>query len=206
MLQTMWTRISTLLLTPLIFFACKQEEDKLPILGEKQIEDGDTTYHTIAPFSYVNQDSLTITHDTFANGIYVADFFFTSCPTICPKVKRQMLRLQEAFASEDRVKILSLSIDYRKDSIPILKRYAEKVGIESGKWHLVQLAKDELEHVATQYFSIAYEDSDVPGGFDHSGRLLLVDDKRRIRAYCDGKDPEAVDEFMAQIRILLNEV
>ena len=174
-------------------------------MGERQIVDGDTLYHTVGSFEYLNQDSVLITNSTFTDKIYVADFFFTSCPTICPKVKRQMLRLQETFADEDRLNFLSMSIDYRKDSIPILKRYATKVGIDGNRWHLVQLQKDEIEKVANQYFSIAYEDESVPGGFDHSGRLMLLDGNGHIRAYCDGTVDESVDEFMIKIRQLLNE-
>lgn len=184
---------------------CQTKSDRLPILGEKFIEGQDTVYHTIQPFSYLNQDSLSVTQATFADKIYVADLFFTSCPTICPKVMSQMLRLQEEFAVEERLNFLSMSMDYRKDSVPILKRYADKVGINGDKWHLVQLNKDEIEKVANEYFSIAYEDESVPGGFDHSGRLMLVDKEGRIRAYCNGTDEASVNEFMPKIRQLLAE-
>lgn len=188
-----------------IALACVKESNKLPILGEQQIIDGDTIYHTISPFSYLNQDSLLITNATFHDKIYVADLFFTSCPTICPKVTAQMLRLQEIFTGEDQVNFLSLSVDYRKDSVPILKRYADKVGIDGSRWHLVQLEKDQIEKKANEYFGIAFEDEDAPGGFDHSGRLMLIDKKGRIRAYCDGQDPESVEQFIPKIKLLLEQ-
>ncbi len=188
-----------------VLISCHDQNGRLPILGEQRIEDGDTIYHQVEPFSYLDQDSNQVSQQTLQDKIYVADFFFTSCPTICPKVTAQMLRIQEEFIDEDRLKLLSYSIDYRKDSIPILKRYASKVGISSAKWHLVQLKKDEVERVANQYFSVAFEDSSVPGGFDHSGRLMLVDQHGRIRAYCNGTEPDEVTEFMEEIRILLNE-
>ena len=193
------------LILVLIAYSCSATHQSLPILGEKQIIGDDTLYHTIRPFSYLNQDSIIITNETFDDKIYVVDFFFTSCPTICPKVTQQMLRLQEAFTNEDRLNLLSLSIDYRKDSIPILKRYADKVGIDGQKWHLIQLQKDQVEKVANQYFSIAYEDESVPGGFDHSGRLMLIDQKGHIRAYCDGQDETSVTEFISKIEQLLDE-
>jgi len=194
-----------LLYFALFLWTCTSVPDKLPILGDRIIEQDDTSYHTIAPFKYLDQDSNLITNATFKDKAYVADFFFTSCPTICPKVTRQMLRLQEAFQKDNRLQFLSYSIDYRKDSVPILKRYADKVGINGARWHLVQLKKDEVERVANQYFSIAYEDETVAGGFDHSGRLMLVDKNGHIRAYCDGTDEQAVDEFMLKIHQLLDE-
>ncbi len=196
-------------LVPIVILAlglgCQSGSDRLPILGEMIIEGSDTIYHTIRPFSYYNQDSQIVTNATFENKIYVADLFFTSCPTICPKVMSQMLRLQDAFEEEDRLNFLSMSMDYRKDSVPILKRYADKVGINGDKWHLVQLKKDEIEIVANEYFNVAYEDETVEGGFDHSGNLMLVDKKGRIRAYCSGLDEDEVNAFMPKIRQLLAE-
>ncbi len=198
-------RPKLLLLLAILTLGCKTNMEKLPILGEQQIVNGDTIYHTISEFNYLNQDSAIITKATFADKIYVADLFFTSCPTICPKVTAQMLRLQEEFSQDTRVNFLSLSVDYRKDSVPILKRYADKVGINGERWHLVQLQKDQIERVANEYFGVAYEDASIPGGFDHSGRLMLIDKEGRIRAYCDGQDPTSVDAFIPKIRQLLSE-
>ena len=189
----------------LFIISCQAESDRLPILGEKIIKGSDTIFHTIQPFTYYNQDSLLVNKATFEDKIYVADLFFTSCPTICPRVMGQMLRLQDAFEDEDRLNFLSMSMDYRKDSIPVLKRYADKVGINGERWHLVQLQKNEIEKVANEYFSVAYEDESVAGGFDHSGNLMLVDEQGRIRAYCNGQDEVSVDEFIPKIRQLLDE-
>jgi protein SCO1/2 len=86
-----------------------------------------------------------------------------------------------------------------------LKNYAEKLQIPSDRWHLVQLRKDQIEKVANQFFNIAFEDESAPGGFDHSGRLILVDREGHIRAHCDGTDPESVDGFAVDIEKLLHE-
>lgn len=187
------------------FLSCQQRDSKLPFIGEREIVDGDTQYYKIPDFSYISQDGIQVNAETMSGVPYVADFFFTSCPTICPKVKRQMMRLQEKFDDPQEVKFLSMSIDYRKDSIPVLKRYADKLGIDGSQWFLVQLKKDDIERVANQYFNVAFEDDDAAGGFDHSGRLILVDGDGHVRAHCDGTDPDDVDAFAKNIDLLLDE-
>jgi protein SCO1/2 len=182
------------------------ESDKLPIYGEKKIIDGDTLYHTIRDFSFINQDSIIITNATFDNKIYIADFFFTTCPTICPKVKQQMIRIAERFKEEGRLKFLSHSIDTRRDSVPVLKKYANKLDINSQQWHLVTGEKKALYDIAIDYFSIAKEDENAPGGYDHSGYIILIDKNRHLRAYCDGTNPKQVDKFMLDIEKLLKEM
>ncbi len=185
--------------------ACQQGSQSLPYLGEKEITEDDTVYYTIPSFEFLDQDSNTVSNKTLAGKAYVTDFFFTSCPTICPKVKQQMLRLQDQFEDPAKLQFLSMSIDYRKDSIPVLKRYAEKIGIESDQWHLVQLEKGQVDKTANDFFNIAFEDENAPGGFDHSGRLILVDGNGHVRAHCNGTDADSVDGFAEDIKTLLNE-
>jgi len=177
----------------------------LPILGEKDEVDGKTIYHTIPDFSFINQDSVTITNETFKDKIYVVDFFFTSCPTICPKVKKQVLRLYDKFEKEPRLKFLSHSIDVKYDTQEKLKSYGEKLGISSDRWHLVTGVEEEIFEIADDYFIAAHHDNDAPGGFDHSGRLILVDENRYVRGFAEGTDPESVTKFMKTIRMLLDE-
>ena len=196
--------IALLMATGIFSSACQQEQ--LPILGRRQIVDGDTIYHSVPDFRFVDQDSQIITNETFAGKAYVVDFFFISCPTICPKVKKQMLRIYERFAGDDRLLFLSHSIDPKRDTVGRLKSYAENLGIESRRWHLVTGDKDSIYEIADDYFSIAIEDPNAPGGFDHSGRLILVDPNRHIRSVCNGTDPEDVDRFMEDIELLLQEL
>ncbi|NND34004.1 MAG: SCO family protein [Saprospiraceae bacterium] len=186
--------------------ACGNSDKPLPYLGDSEEVNGEMIHYQVPEFSYLDQDSNTVSNTTLAGQIYVADLFFTSCPSICPKVKQNMLRINKAFEEEKRLAFLSLSIDYRRDSIPVLKRYSQKLGIDSQRWHLVQLQKEEISQVANQYFNVAFEDENAPGGFDHSGRLILVDPKGHIRAHCDGTDPESVDGFIQDIDQLLHEV
>ena len=181
------------------------EQDALPILGQIEVVADDTIYHTIPDFKFMDQDSQLVTNETFQDGIYISDFFFTSCPSICPKVKKQMLRLYDAYADESRLKYLSHSIDTRRDSVPRLKLYATNLGVETERWHFVTGDKDQIFEIANDYFVSALEDPGAPGGFDHSGRLILVDSKRHIRAFCDGTNEQQVTDFMTQINQLLEE-
>jgi protein SCO1 len=193
-------------LITLIFLACGQENKPLPYLGESEEIDGEIRHYTIPPFEFVDQDSNLVSNQTLAGKAYIADFFFTSCPTICPKVKQQMLRLREQFDDRDDLIFLSMSIDYRKDSVPVLKKYSEKLGIQADNWHLVQLKKAQINEVANQFFNVAFEDESAPGGFDHSGRLILVDGQGHIRSFADGTDPESVDKLASDLRRLFHEM
>jgi protein SCO1/2 len=191
----------------LIATSCIQpkEDDTLPILGHRDVVEGDTVYHTIPDFSFINQDSNVVNNETFAGKAYVVDFFFISCPTICPKVKKQMLRLYDEFKEEPNLVLLSHTIDTKRDTVARLKNYARNLGVEAPRWHLVTGDESEIYDIADDYFSIAVKDPTAPGGFDHSGRLILVDKDRHVRAFCDGTDPESVDQFMEDIRKLLKE-
>lgn len=182
------------------------ERKTLPILGNRDITPaGDTIYPAIPDFSFVDQDSNLITNATFEGKIYVADFFFIHCPTICPKVKAQAKRIYDKYQNDDRILMLSHSIDTKNDTVAALKQYANKLGIATSKWHLVTGDHDDIYEIADDYFSIAIVNPDAPGGFDHSGRIILVDKKRHVRAFCDGTDAEDVTRFMNEIDLLLQE-
>lgn len=188
-------------------YGCNRQDAcrKLPVLGEKDIINGDTLYHTIPDFAFMDQDSAMISPSTFKDIIYVADFFFISCPTICPKVKKQMLRIHDRFKDESRFQLLSHTIDVKHDTIPRLKNFSTGMGVKSEKWHFVTGVEDSIYAIADAYFSIAKKDSNAPGGFDHSGRIILVDQVGRVRSFCDGTDPASVDQFILDIDCLLHE-
>lgn len=177
----------------------------LPILGIHDYSNGDTVYHQIGDFKFVDQDSQIITPATFENKVYIADFFFISCPTICPKVKKQMMRIQDQFEEEERLMMISHSIDTKRDTVARLRAFADKLDINTDQWRLVTGVKDEIYEIADDYLSVAIENPEAPGGFDHSGRLILVDKNKLIRSFCDGTDPKDVDRFMKDIRKLLAE-
>jgi len=187
--------------------ACQQKET-LPILGRRTVsEQGDTLYHTIGNYQLVDQDSSDVTPETFKGKIYVADFFFTSCPTICPTMKTQMLRVYERFQDNSEFAILSHTIDPKHDTVAVLRDYAEQIGIEKGSpWHFVTGDQNEIYRLGqSDYMVTAGADSDAPGGFIHSGAFLLVDQQKHIRGVYDGTMPEDVDKLMGDIELLLAE-
>lgn len=196
------------LLCALLLTNCaKETRAPLPIIGNIDItESGDTLYHQVPDFQFINQDKQLVTNATFANKAYIVDFFFISCPTICPKVKKQMLRLYDRFEKEEDLVLLSHSIDTKYDTVERLKQYATNLEVKTEKWHFVTGDKDEIYDIADDYFSVAIENPDAPGGFDHSGRLILVDANRHIRAFCDGTNAEDVTEFMEDVALLLTEM
>ncbi len=200
--------MSITLLIALFLIGCtKENRPPLPIIGNIDItESGDTIYHQVPDFQFVNQDNQPVTNATFANKAYVVDFFFISCPTICPKVKKQMLRVYDRFEKAENLSLLSHSIDTKYDTVKRLKKYAANMNVTTEKWHFVTGEKEEIYDIADDYFSVAIENPAAPGGFDHSGRLILVDANRHIRAFCDGTDAEDVTEFMADVELLLREM
>lgn len=181
-------------------------EKPLPILGERDFNGTDTVYHTVPPFRFVNQDSVMVTNETFDNKIYIADFFFTTCPSICPIMKTQMKRIYDEFSGDDEVMILSHTIDPEHDTVALLKDYSERIGVTGDKWHFVTGSMDDIYNVArTGYFVTAMVDNTVPGGFLHSGAFLLVDKQRRIRGQYDGTKEDQVDRLIKDIKKLKSE-
>ncbi|GAB3648884.1 SCO family protein [Echinicola sediminis] len=206
----------TLLASVLLVWNCTSKSDnkELPFLGFKETEektvDGnkvtDTIYHTIAPFSFTNQDGNTITNNEVKGKVYVADFFFTSCPTICPVMKTQMLRVYEKFKSHPDFQILSHSIDPTFDTEKVLKDYSVRLGIEDAStWHFLTGEQEKIFEIGqTSYLATAMEDKNEPGGFLHSGAFILIDQKGRIRGVYDGTKEDQVDKLIKDIPKLLN--
>jgi protein SCO1/2 len=203
-----------LLLLPLIALAisCGTPSEKtsevaeLPILGERYVDDNqDTVYHSIADFAFVNQVGDTIRKEDMAGKIYVADFFFTTCPTICPVMKKEMLRVYEQFKGEPNFRILSHSIDPTHDTQAVLKDYAEKLGVpDAATWNFLTGDQEKIFEIGqTSYMTTTMADELEPGGFLHSGAFLLVDQQGRIRGVYDGTKTEQVDRLLADIPKLL---
>lgn len=191
-----------------LIFSCENPKDgRLPFYGNTLYEENDTIYHTIQDFQFLDQDSSEVTNSTVSDQIYVADFFFTSCPTICPVMKKEMLRVYAKFENEDRLVILSHTIDPEYDTVGLLNDYAARLGVASNRWKfLTGKDKDYVYDLAeTSYMSIADEDPNAPGGFVHSGAFLLVDKGGRVRGIYDGTVTDQVDILMLDIEKLLKE-
>ncbi len=198
--------ILIILIIALFLVGCSNPGRKLPIIGHPTITGNDTVYSTIKPFSFLSQDSAVVTEKTFDNKIYVADFIFLSCTSICPVMTSEMKKVYEAFKTNPHIFFLSHTIDPENDTIPRLKAFAAALGIDDNKWFFVTGEKDSIYSMAeNSYFATAYPDQSSPGNYIHSGGLLLVDIHKHIRGVYDGTNPKETERLIADLRILLNE-
>ena len=196
-----------------LFAASCNLSPQLPLYGPKTavevVVDGkktiDSIDYSIPNFQFTDQDGHLVDSNTVHNKIYVADFFFTSCPSICPKMMKEMDAVYEKYKNNKDVVILSYSIDPVRDSVPRLKNYEKKIGFESAKWHLLTGNKDSIYRLADSYLVSAAEDPDAPGGHIHSGNFILIDKHRRIRGYYDGTKDDKVEKLMNDMDVLLKE-
>jgi len=185
---------------------CANTGKKLPIIGHPIITGNDTIYSTIKPFTFLSQDSTVVTGKTFDNKIYVADFIFLSCTSICPSMTSEMKKVYEAFKTNPHIYFLSHTIDPENDTIPRLKSFTEALGIDDNKWFFVTGEKDSIYRMAeNSYFATAYPNQSSPGNYIHSGGLLLVDTHKHIRGVYDGTNPKETERLITDLGILLNE-
>ncbi|SHG36565.1 SCO family protein [Pedobacter caeni] len=197
----------------LFLLSCKEAPKRLPFLQMEQSErvvDGktviDTVYRTIPAFKLLNQDSTVVTDKDFNGAIYVADFFFTTCPTICPVMHRNLLKVYKKYEGNPEVKLASHTIDVKYDVPSRMKTYADKLGVKGTQWEYLWGTKEEIYGLAARnYIVAAKEDKNVPGGFMHQGYLILVDKEKRIRGAYDGTLDKEVKKLMEDMDILLKE-
>ncbi|MCB0477158.1 MAG: SCO family protein [Crocinitomicaceae bacterium] len=185
----------------------EKKEDRLPILGHRELENGDTVYHTIPDFIFTNQTDALIKTEDLDGKIIIANFFFSSCPSICPIMTKQMKRLQGMLAVDsNEVVFLSHTIDPKNDDVARLKAFAEHYGANEYNWHFLRGEMDYLYEIAKEgYLSSALVDDQEPGGFLHSPYFVLVDKERRIRGMYDGTIPEEVDQLASDFQKLKKE-
>lgn len=178
----------------------------LPIYGERYEEGGDTVYHTVGDFAFVNQFGDTVSSKSLVGNIKIVDFFFVDCQTICPKMSSQLKRVQEKIKTVKNVVILSHTVNPESDSVPVLKRYAEEYGAMQNKWHLLTGDKKELYKIAREgYLVNALQGDGGPDDFIHTELFVLVDQKNRIRGFYDGTSATAVDTLIDELKVLLKE-
>lgn len=196
-------RIIFVLLLLVSIVSCKNTSDTLPFIGVKDIVDGKEVEHTIPDWSFTRQDGQIVTNKDLKNHVYVTDFFFLSCPTICPRVMKEMVKLYDAFEDDDRVKFVSFTIDPKRDTPERLQKYAASLGADQQKWWFLNGEKSKTYEIANEYYIVAYEDAEVEGGFDHSGKIVLTDKNGHIRSFSDGTDPKTTDKLIKDIKTLL---
>ncbi len=164
--------------------------------------------HTIRDFLLVNQDGQSVSQSTFRGKLYITDFFFTTCPGICPKMTANLSILQDTFRHEDKVLLLSHSVTPEKDSVAVLKRYAEGHGVISGKWHLVTGGRQDIYQLGRHEYFVE-EDLGLERDADeflHTENFVLVDHQSRIRGIYNGLKSNSINQLISDVRILLKEI
>ena len=181
----------------------------LPYIGERELAANgkDTIYHAIPPFKFVNQDGDSITDKNYEGKIYVADYFFTTCKTICPKMASELQRVQSGFAyTNGLVQILSHTVNPEDDSVPVLKAYADMVHADAKMWNFVTGDKKQLYDIARSgYLVNALEGDGGPDDFIHSELFVLVDKEKHIRGIYDGTNIKEVNNLLDDIKVLIAE-
>ena len=181
--------------------------DFTPIWLDKPDEVSQKITHRIADFSFRNQANQVVTQETVANRIHVANFFFTACPSICPKMTNLLKAVQDTFRYEPKVVLLSYDVTPWLDSVPRLRRYADTKGIIANKWHLLTGERGKIYDLARRsYFAeeaIGFTKDSTE--FLHTEHLILVDPNRRIRGVYNGTIPLDIDKLIADIQTLLKE-
>ena len=160
-------------------------------------------FHRIKDFNLINQNGKTITLEDFKGKIFVADFFFTTCPTICSTMTDNLLKVQKEIFENENILILSHSVTPEIDSVPQLKKYAIEKGVNDTKWHLVTGDKKEIYNLARKSYLAVKENGDG-GPFDmiHTENFILVDPEKRIRGFYDGTDDEEIKRLLSEIELL----
>ena len=160
-------------------------------------------YHSIADFKLINQNGDTVTQEQYAQKIYIADFFFTTCPTICPMMTANMVDIQKIIQDDDEVMLLSHSVTPEIDSVPQLKKYALEKGVIDAKWNLVTGDKKQIYELARKSYLAVLTDGDG-GPYDmiHTENFILVDKERRIRGFYDGTSSDEVAQLLEDLKVL----
>lgn len=194
-----------------LFYNALQPQKTLPVYSPAMVNEELVAqeiqhirkYHTIADFSLTNQNGKTVTQADYEDKIYVADFFFTTCPTICPIMTKNMAGLQEKIKDDPEVLLLSHSVTPQIDSVPQLKKYALEKGVIDTKWNLVTGDKKHIYELARKSYLAAKTDGDG-GPFDmiHTENFILVDKEKRIRGFYDGTQETDMVKLLEDLNIL----
>ena len=208
------TMLSISIASILMFNYVLSPEKKLPIYQPSMVKFQlvDSTvqhvkrFHKIVDFELTNQNNKIITNKIYDGKIYIADFFFTTCPGICPIMTDNMIKLQEKFINDDEVLLLSHTVTPEIDSVSVLKKYSMEKGVVDSKWNMVTGDKSQIYNLARKSYLVA-EDIESSNFYDmiHTENFVLIDSKRRIRGFYDGTDSESMNQLIDDVYVLKNE-
>jgi protein SCO1/2 len=191
------------------FDPLKNRKDTLNILNPASNNCPDYTkdnVHRIPPFSFINQDGVRFSSEQLAGKVYVADFFFTTCSSICIEMSSEMKRIQETFKNNPDIMLVSYTVNPENDTAPVLKQYAERYSADTKKWNFLTGNRDSIYNLAhCGYYILAKPNEKDVADFIHSDKLILVDKEKRIRGYYSGTDKEDIDRLIIEIQLLMRE-
>lgn len=201
--------------TLMVVYLFPNQKKELPIFGPQDFDpelvdvvlQNTQALHTVTDFSLINQDGEHISQDNYKDKIYVTDFFFTRCPSICPIMSNNMQKLQQEFLNEDDVMLLSMSVTPEMDSVPVLKEYARRNGVFKSKWNIATGDKKHIYDLARKsYFAtVDYGDGGLQD-FIHTPNFVLVDQNKQIRGVYNGTDTDDVNRLIGDIKSLVYQI
>jgi protein SCO1/2 len=199
----------TFIFTLIFFLSCKEKNQVLPYYDTPDFTPkwdikNITSFHTIRPFRLISQENKIFTEKDIEGKICVADFFFTTCPGICPKMTKSMSDIQKEFINDDEVLLLSHSVTPEKDSVSILKKYALEKNVNFKRWKLLTGNKNEIYDLGRKYYFVE-EDEGIKksnNAFLHTENFILIDKQRHIRGIYNGLDPNSITNLIQDIKIL----
>lgn len=188
----------------LIWKYSKTSYTKLPVMGSIEMN-GDTTPWLIPDFSFIDQNGDSVTQKDFDGKIYVANFFFATCPDVCPRMNRNLHLVYEKFKRDSNIKFLSHTVHPEHDTVAVLAEYAKKLKVDSKIWHFVTGRKKDIYTIAEESYKAVTVEGDKPANFIHSDKLILVDKEKHIRGIYDSQDFKDVLRLEDDIIIVLKE-
>lgn len=195
-----------------IIIACNDNKKKLPYYNTPDFTPiwkmpNENTFHKIRSFKLINQENQVFTEKDIEGKICVADFFFTACPGICPKMTNSMADIQKEFANDNEILLLSHSVTPEKDSVALLLQYAKEKKVDFKRWKLLTGDKNEIYDLGRKYYFVE-EDEGVKKGNDvflHTENFILIDKQRHIRGIYNGLDPNSIQNLIRDIKVLKSE-
>lgn len=198
-------RISFVLISSLVLLvSCQQEQREIGFNGPIEVINQDTVPYVVPAFSFHNQDSVIFGSKELAGKLYAINFFFATCPLQCPMITNNLTAIHEEFKGNDQFQLVSVTLDPDYDHCKRLKQYAQGYGIETAYWSFLKgTEKQTFDLMQKGFYQAVVKDENIPGGIDHSARVILVDEKGRLRKWYNGLKPKELEEMRKDINYLL---
>ncbi len=207
--KSIWIFIGLIFLLPAIAYALmnwyEHKYEKLPVY-DVSVNKDHNLLTKLASYDFINQEGKKLNADDWNNKILVVDFFFTRCPSICPKMTKSLSTVSDQFKNDDLIQLASFTVDPKGDSSAQLKKYSAQFNLDTEHWNLITGAKKDIYKLARNGFAIVATDGDGgPEDFIHSDKIVLIDMQKNIRGYYDGTNPDEIQKLITDIKRLENE-